>query len=83
MILTKYFVTKEGGSVSIFFLVQRIYQFLSFQLPRCRTKVAYNVPRPCAVADYGTLICPAKIKINAKRNAEFKDDNGNGARPLL
>ena len=33
--------------------------------------LAPNVPRPCAVAEYGKLICPAKIKINAKRNAEF------------
>jgi hypothetical protein len=45
--------------------------------------LANNVPRPCAVAVYGKLICPAKIKINAKRNDEFKNDNGNGARPLL
>lgn len=46
-------------------------------------RILNNVPRPCAVADFGKLICPAKIKINTKRNAEFKDDNGNGARPLL
>jgi hypothetical protein len=50
---------------------------------RCLFRVSANVPRPCAVAVYVTLICPAKIKINAKRNAEFKNDNGNGARPLL
>ena len=33
--------------------------------------ISHNVSRPCAVADYGWLICPAKIKINAKKTAHF------------
>lgn len=45
--------------------------------------IAYNVPRPCAVADFVTLICPAKIKNKCETNIEFMNDNGNCARPLL
>jgi hypothetical protein len=30
--------------------------------------MAYNVPRPAAGADFGWLICPAKIENIAKKN---------------
>jgi hypothetical protein len=50
------------------FVVRFSVRLLSFV---SSVTLAPNVPRPCAVADYGKLICPAKIKINAKRNAEF------------
>ena len=46
-------------------------------------KLAANVPAPCAVADYGRLICLAKIMKNAKRNDEFKYLCGNSARRVL
>ena len=38
--------------------------FASFRL--FGPAIADNVPRPCAVADYVTINCQAKIKIKAK-----------------
>jgi hypothetical protein len=38
-----------------------------------RPTIGYNVSRPDAGAGYGRLICPAKIKINAKKNDDVTE----------